>query len=42
MSLEADVVDLTWKASGLTTNLTVGGIAGLIVGAIAVYFVTKK
>jgi len=40
--LEAEVEDLSRKAAGLTTNLAIGGVAGLIVGAIAVYFVTKR
>ena len=40
-SLEADVADLQGK-SGSTTNYIIGAVIGLIIGAVAVYFLTKK
>ncbi|MBL7079094.1 hypothetical protein ISS39_02090 [Candidatus Bathyarchaeota archaeon] len=40
-SLEADVTDLQAKSGGMT-NYAIGGVIGLIIGAIAVYFLTKQ
>ncbi len=40
-SLESDVADLQGK-SGSTTNYIIGAVIGLIIGAVAVYFLTKK
>jgi predicted CXXCH cytochrome family protein len=40
--LQAEVDDLTSKVSGGSTNLILGAVVGLIIGAVAVYFIRKQ
>jgi predicted CXXCH cytochrome family protein len=41
-TLQAQVTDLQGTASGLTTNLIIGAVVGLVIGAAVVFFITKK
>lgn len=41
-TLETEVSDLEASSGSGTMNLAIGGIVGVIIGAVAVYFITKK
>lgn len=41
-TLESENSELAEKASSTTTNLAIGAVVGLVIGAAAIYFLTKK
>ncbi len=41
-TLESENSELAGKAASTTTNMVIGAVAGLVIGAVAVFFLTKK